>query len=180
MPHCLLSVFFDGTDGLIENKDSLTSLLFDQTIADANEFYAAAATAAAQPWTQARPQLQALESTMSSDDANPLVRVLTPAFSRAVQIQQRSESQRQAITLVANIMAYKQRTGDYPTNLDVFGQKPYLVDPLSNQPFVYKRTSDGGFQLYSIGENGIDDGGQHSPKWDESPDRVYWPRPPKK
>lgn len=34
MPNLLLTVFFDGTDGLIDNKDSLTSLLFNKTLAD--------------------------------------------------------------------------------------------------------------------------------------------------
>ena len=33
------------------------------------------------------------------------------------------------------------------------------ADPVTSQPFHYSRTNDGWFLLYSVGENGIDDGG---------------------
>jgi hypothetical protein len=48
-----------------------------------------------------------------------------------------------------------------------------LQDPVCNAEFAYRLT-DRGFLLYSIGENGIDDGGRYMPRWGLD-DVVFWP-----
>ncbi len=57
---------------------------------------------------------------------------------------------------------YKNEHGAWPESLDSLKKlvpAEILVDPINNKSFVYKLTADS-FQLYSKGENGIDDGGK--------------------
>lgn len=60
------------------------------------------------------------------------------------------------------------------------------IDPFTGHYFGYQLTKDGP-RIYSLSENGIDDGGIHSPNWDteidngknasrsRSDDHVFWP-----
>jgi len=48
------------------------------------------------------------------------------------------------------------------------------TDPFTGDRFVY-RSGGGDFTLYSLGGNGVDDGGVHDPRADTN-DVVYWPR----
>jgi hypothetical protein len=49
-----------------------------------------------------------------------------------------------------------------------------LFDPLNNKPFRYERT-DKGFRFYSLGPNGVDDGGFFNP--DSNKDDIQiWPK----
>lgn len=49
-----------------------------------------------------------------------------------------------------------------------------LEDPLNGRPFVYERL-DEGFQLYSLGANGVDDGSLNDAQ-DNKDDILLWPR----
>jgi hypothetical protein len=54
--------------------------------------------------------------------------------------------------------------GSVPASLDEIAARLPAgppTDPFTEQPYIY-RTSDDGFILYSVGSNGIDNGGQHS------------------
>lgn len=61
---------------------------------------------------------------------------------------------------------YREETGRYPENLE--GLLPadwpeVYQDPFaSDKSFKYRTTTDG-FLLYSVGENGVDDGGDFQP-----------------
>ena len=54
------------------------------------------------------------------------------------------------------------------------------IDPFTGSDFGYCVT-DAGPRIYSLSENGIDDGGVHSPRWADgleegkSDDHVFWP-----
>jgi hypothetical protein len=58
---------------------------------------------------------------------------------------------------------YRKTYGRYPASLKELGNSPYLIDPFSNQPFVYRPQGDR-YVLYSVGPNGKDDGGQPFPE----------------
>jgi len=77
------------------------------------------------------------------------------------------------LTLIA-ILRYKAANGRLPAELAVVVDAGYLkelaIDRFSGQPFVY-RVVDGDFTLYSVGENGTDDGGTRLDNLDD----VYWP-----
>jgi hypothetical protein len=103
------------------------------------------------------------------------MRVMMPALGRYHTLHARAETTRRATTLAANIQAYRQQYGDYPESLDVFGDREFVVDPFTDQRFVYRREGDS-FTLYSLGPNGVDDGGVHDRRAREN-DLRYWPRP---
>jgi hypothetical protein len=72
------------------------------------------------------------------------------------------ESARQiAITVIA-LKRFELKHAQYPENLsqlipDFMAAVP--IDPMSGDPLHYRRQSDDAFLLYSVGENGVDDGG---------------------
>jgi len=82
---------------------------------------------------------------------------------------------RRGIRILIELRHYKNQTGHWPESLEQIKQfvpAEALVDPhneSANGGFVYKLTDDG-FKLYSKGQNGVDEDGQHK---DEGPDD--WP-----
>lgn len=85
-----------------------------------------------------------------------------PNTQRATQTTVRNEMlRRMAVTVIA-LERYKLRRGQYPTELSMLdseflGNVP--VDLMNNQPLSYRFNADGTFTLYSVGEDGRDDGG---------------------
>jgi hypothetical protein len=63
--------------------------------------------------------------------------------------------------LACLLAEYKIAHGSYPEALEAIGG-PDIIDPLSGKPFIYG-LKDGAFLLYSVGPNGIDDGGSKEP-----------------
>lgn len=61
------------------------------------------------------------------------------------------------LALTALIIADTKRDGRAPTNLDGYPAS-LTTDPYSQKPFLY-RAAGREFRLYSVGENGLDDGG---------------------
>ena len=95
------------------------------------------------------------------------------------------EVQRQmAITAIA-LKRYQQRHGRYPNDLaalvpDLLVAVP--IDPVDGKPLRYHLESDDSYTLYSVGENGTDEGGDPNPEppsrssaWQRGRDWV-WPR----
>lgn len=85
-------------------------------------------------------------------------------------------ARRMTITAIA-VQRYKLAHGRYPNHLS--GLIPaYLstipLDPVDAQPLRYHREADGTFLLYSIGENGVDDGGDPGPADHGTPKTFYW------
>ncbi len=82
------------------------------------------------------------------------------------------------ITLTAIALKRCQlRHGDYPDTLA--GLVPEFLaavprDPLDGQPLRYRRNANGTFTLYSIGENGVDDGGNPTLKPGASAASLAW------
>jgi len=62
---------------------------------------------------------------------------------------------------------------DRLTELQIKDRDDVLVDPLCGKPFVYEKLDDG-FRLYSLGPNGIDDGGLNVRK-EHKDDILIWP-----
>lgn len=90
-----------------------------------------------------------------------------------------------AITAIA-LKRYQLRHGSYPSNLtelipEFMSEIPR--DPADGEPLRYRPVADGTFLLYSIGEDGKDDGGDPNPP-DASKSRAWqfgrdwvWPQP---
>jgi hypothetical protein len=81
--------------------------------------------------------------------------------------------------LACRLAIYKAQHGSYPATLEELGAQDLLTDPFSpdGKPFRYRLEPDGKFTLYSVGPNGIDDGGKgpvnSHQNWSEAPDWVW-------
>lgn len=88
-----------------------------------------------------------------------------PNFSRAAQNAIRAETERQLTVAALAITRFQMRQGKFPSSLqelvpEFLAAEPW--DPMSGKSLRY-RLRDGGFVLYSIGEDGIDNGGDSAP-----------------
>ena len=111
--------------------------------------------------------------------------VAIPDYSRACHTVVRIETLRRLTIIAIALKRHQLRTGHYPSTLEVL-VPDYLssgqIDPMSGQPFHYRTNANGSFTLYSVGENGVDDGGDASPvaatnQFDFWSGRdVVWPR----
>ena len=67
---------------------------------------------------------------------------------------------------VIALKRYQLRHGKLPPNLDALVPDflpAVLLDFMTGQPLKYRLKSGGGFLLYSVGEDGVDDGGDPRP-----------------
>ena len=89
----------------------------------------------------------------------------------------RAETARQMTITAIALQRFKLAHGHYPEHL--VGLVPEFLtaipmDPVDGQPLRYHRESGGTFLLYSVGENGVDDGGDPSPAGHGTPKTFYW------
>ncbi|MFO1477695.1 MAG: hypothetical protein U1F98_13720 [Verrucomicrobiota bacterium] len=91
-----------------------------------------------------------------------LVRMLMPAFGSASRKAARAQTFVDATLVACVIERYRLVHNQLPGNLQALVPK-YLdrvpLDVLDGQPLRYRETGQGGYLLYSIGWNGVDDGG---------------------
>lgn len=95
-----------------------------------------------------------------------------------------TSSRHRATQLLAAIELYRLRRGRPPASLDDLRsmkmegtQKIPMVDPLSDESFIYRRTGDD-YWLYSVGDNINDDGGQPRQRGrSDGPDDVVFHKP---
>jgi len=115
---------------------------------------------------------------------SPITKILLPSLSRVHALRARAEASRRATQLAYAVHLQHARTGQWPKTLDElpnqFGDE-IRTDPFTGRPFGYRLGPDGP-TIYSMSENGIDDGGVHSPRWNDalanpgdSDDYVFWP-----
>jgi len=94
--------------------------------------------------------------------ADLMARMSGKIYFNLHDIYLRNSAIQRGTLLIFSLKRYKNANGHWPDKLeDVNALVPtkILVDPISNDSFVYKLT-DENFTLYSKGKNGIDDGGK--------------------
>ncbi len=93
----------------------------------------------------------------------PLVRALLPSVARVQEASDRHEQNRRTLEVAFALAAYKAEYDEYPEKLAdlVPGQSKAIPDDQYNggKPLIYKRTA-AGYEVYSVGLNGKDDGCQ--------------------
>jgi len=115
-------------------------------------------------------------------NVSPMTRTLLPAFGRIQKIRARNEASRRATQLSYAVHIFKEQNGRWPQSIDELPSRfsaTMRTDPFTGGQFGY-RVDENGPVIYSLSENGQDDGGQHSTRWDdekagESDDHVFWP-----
>ena len=98
----------------------------------------------------------------------------TAEFKRRHGIYLRLPSDRRAIRILIALRRYKNKHGAWPKSLDEI--RPHilpqaLIDPFNEGPFIYRLTQKG-FELYSTGNNKLDENGKHKDPFD---DWLIWP-----
>ena len=81
-----------------------------------------------------------------------------------------------AVSAIA-LKRYQLKHGSYPLDLNSLVPEflPSVpLDPVNGQPLRYRLKADGTFLLYSVGDNGVDDGGNPSPPKNIRSSNFYW------
>ena len=133
------------------------------------------------------PEVRAADMRATHEEyrgISPIIELLAPDLSRVAQLRARDEASRRATQLSYATHVFKARYGCWPESLDElpaeYGTR-MRTDPFTGHDFGYRLTNDGP-RIYSLSENGLDDGGVHSPRWSDeitddagSDDHVFWP-----
>ncbi|MBI5092589.1 MAG: hypothetical protein HZB26_09120 [Candidatus Hydrogenedentes bacterium] len=131
------------------------------------ETMAGLADMAVLPYYEAKPRLDALERAYPRPSRwLPFERVRSPLDdpTRFLGIQADHEARLDILRMGLFLQVYHQQHGAYPESLqgiveNLGGHVP--VDPYSSKDYVFRPSGDS-FLLYSVGENGIDNGGVDS------------------
>ncbi len=127
------------------------------------------------------------ELTQTYIHRDPVLREMLPVLGRVYTVINRHEASRRATQLSYAIHLHKARTGAWPQSLDELPYRPGAdarTDPFTQQDFGYRLTPEGPV-VYSLSENGADDGGVHRERWGdgedgaEGDDYVFWPPQPR-
>ena len=112
-----------------------------------------------------------------------LLTMLAPSFQKISDIRDRYEQIHANLQIAFAMAAYRLDSGRYPAKLDDLAPK-YLAkvpgDLFSGKPLIYKPEGKG-YLFYSVGANGLDEGGRwydDDPRGDDP--RVRMPLPPLK
>jgi len=106
---------------------------------------------------------------------NVLARMLYPAVSKTVVKSAYCQFMLDAVALGCALERYRLANGGYPENLGALS--PGLIaaipkDLCNGKPLIYRRSQPNGYLIYSVGWNGVDDGGEikSKPKGSRSQD----------
>lgn len=134
--------------------------------------------AAGKPMPQARNEFDKVDTELGTLRKSKLGKVrytltalLLPAMSAALDAAARGNAMNEAAMTAIAIERYRRDRGQIPKDLeqlvpDFLKQLP--TDPFDGKPLRYV-VKDGEYLLYSVGKNGVDDGGQG----DYDPDIVF-------
>ena len=95
--------------------------------------------------------------------------MVQPMLSRLLLLWGKLEAANAGTIATIHIQIYKLRAGSFPQSLGQLEEELGVnigTDPFSGNPFIYRKTETG-YILYSVGSNGIDDGGRTE---DDDPD----------
>jgi hypothetical protein len=100
-------------------------------------------------------------------------------LSASVKKAMQAETERSLVLCAIALKRHFLRHGEYPETLDALVPEflaAVPVDYMAGQPVRYRRNTDGSFTLYSVGEDGVDDGGDASLQPDRESFRNLWHR----
>ena len=96
---------------------------------------------------------------------------------RAVERTLRTEDQRRLVVTAIALKRFQLEHGQWPETLAELSPEflPSVpIDPYDGKPLKYHSNPDGTFLLYSVGEDGVDDGGDPSPTKTTSSSSLNW------
>ena len=122
------------------------------------------------------------DKTLGKLISDVLITLLVPAIHKVQQADDRSEQVAQNLQLAFALALHQREKGSYPKSLDELTPK-YLkripIDQFTGKPLIYL-PRENGYLLYSVGVNGMDEGGRGSnddPRGDDLSVRIPVPEP---
>ncbi len=85
------------------------------------------------------------------------------SYYRFIELTKRISADKAGTHLLIAIKKFETKNNKLPDTLDAISHlcdKKYFTDPITNEPFIYRKTENG-FELYSKGPNKIDEGGEY-------------------
>lgn len=133
-----------------------SALMLDEALAQLETYYALMIERAACDYWRRDQRDIGLEA------ANPLVKMVAPPLVRLLEDNTRHIADLRGTLLVMALESYLATHSRYPEELpelvpSILRKIP--VDPFSGQSFVYRRTDELTYLLYSVGPDGLDDQG---------------------
>lgn len=114
---------------------------------------------AALPWYEAKKHFTPEGQMIFTSDHGTLAELLEPALLAAFQSHARGLAVLRGLRIDNALRAFAEKNGREATGLDELTLKPAaIVDPYSGEPLKVKNTKDG-WIVYSVMQNGVDDGG---------------------
>lgn len=121
------------------------------------------------PYAEKQAQIAALESRLTEKRPGILSSVILPTLSGAFRAEARSQARHRAAQVAVAATRVRLETGSLPENLAALVPSEFPALPLdlfaSGQPLRYRKTEDA-LLIYSVGPNGVDDGGPSVPAAD--------------
>jgi hypothetical protein len=134
-------------------------------------------------FAEARIEIQGMESASIRMNFYDRLRFPNPSSffttTRAVSKAMQAETQRSIALSAIALKRHQLRFGNLPASLDSLVPEflaSVPIDYMDGQPMKYRLNDDGGFTLYSVGEDGKDDGGDATLLPEKSNTRNLWDR----
>jgi hypothetical protein len=143
-----------------------------ELVAAADEYFASLLNLANQPVSSAvlrQVELVELKARTGRVGEHPLGPLVLPTMGPVFREELRCVVFSRGARLIFGLLNYRERHGAWPTSLSQACNDPILrTDPCSGEDFIYRLTSTDRagkheIALYSVGEDGIDEGGRHGP-----------------
>jgi len=139
---------------------------------------AASATRSRQPLFQISAMILRSRRALTEAIGSPLLALLIPSYSTCSDAETRTLIRGDLVSIGLALAAYRAEHNEYPESLDAL-VPDYLPaipqDRFRDAAFNYQHTPEG-FQVYSVGPNGTDDGGRSVTA--DSTDDITFASPP--
>lgn len=160
-PSSLGADALQGPPGLTPSSDQTMYLqIMGATIAAMGN----AGPARQQALDQVQQELKELAAVKGASVRYTMTLLLAPAFDACGQAVSRAEASRDATRMALAIERFRQEQGRLPTKLEELTPKyasSLPIDPFDGAPLRYRADANG-YLVYSVGGNGVDDGGADS------------------
>lgn len=154
---------------------------FDTIIAETKDFYAKLAKLCDDDYQPVARLTKEIEAEIEQNKTT-LIGFTAPSLPRVALLHRRARTMHNGVRTALLLREYHAKHGRWPEQLGhaVVGKwKDHATDPFSGKPFGY-RLRDGIPLLYSVSDNGRDEGGKSfqpdgGAKWGETGDYAFWP-----
>ncbi len=128
------------------------------------DFYEQVLPLAELPWSEIQKQFAKGGALLSPTGHGVLADLLLPAFEAAIKASRRDIALIRSLRIINALQLFADRNGREATGLaELELPKDAMIDPFSGKPLIATHTDDG-WLVYSVMENGVDDGGDFEEK----------------